>query len=283
MNHGTGPHMRARRRRRTGGRLRLLQVALVTSGIAFLLGASILLLTGDGGGPLRSAADRAVASGELTPPDDAEPISETLARSRAPSAEISESLSGIDPASMYAGLIRLALAIEVSTKQKAKPAPEPTAEPAARPPATPTATAAASTTACTAVATEGFALSLFGAINNERTSRGLAPLVLDGCVAYVAQLHSSDMAARGYFSHLTPEGGTVFALLTQHGVAYNWAGENLARNDYPANQTVAVAIRDLMASPTHRQNILSGSFSRLGVSMAIDGAGFRYFAMVFTG
>ena len=61
MNHGTGPNMRARRRR-TGGRLRLLQVALVTSGIAFLLGASILLLPGGGGGPapelLRSAGKR---------------------------------------------------------------------------------------------------------------------------------------------------------------------------------------------------------------------------------
>ena len=281
MNHGTGPHMRARRRRRTGGWWRLLQVALVTSGIAFLLGASILLLTGDGGGPLRSAA----ASGGAEPTLNAGPVSDTLARSRAPASEIGESLSGIDPDSMYAGLIRLALAIEVSTKVEAKPTAEPTAEPTAPPPAAPTATAtpAARAVACTAVATEGFALSLFGAINNERTSRGLAPLVLDGCIAYVAQLHSSDMAARGYFSHLTPEGGTVFAMLTQHGVAYNWAGENLARNDYPASQTVAVAIRDLMASPTHRQNILSGSFSRLGVSMAIDGAGFRYFAMVFTG
>ena len=276
MDHGTRPNMPPRRRRRTGGRRRLLQVALVTSGIAFLLAASILLLTGDGG-----------AEATL----DAGPISETLARSRAPSSEIGASLSGIDPDSLYAGLIRLALAIEVSTKQEAKPTAEPTteptaeptAEPAARPPAAPTATPAVRTTACTAVATEGFAFSLFRAINNERTARGLEPLVLDGCIAYVAQLHSSDMAARGYFSHVTPEGGTVFGMLTQHGVAYNWAGENLARNDYPANQTVAVAIRDLMASPTHRANILSGSFSRLGVSMAVDGAGYRYFAMVFIG
>lgn len=279
MDHGTGPNMRAPRRQRSGGRRRLLQVALVTSGIALLLGASILLLTGDGSAPLRSA----VASGGAEPTLDTAPLSETLARSRGPSSEIGESLGGIDADSMYAGLIRLALAIEVSTKQQVNPTAEPTAEPTARPPAAPTATGVARATVCTAVTTEGFALALFGAINNERTARGLAALALDGCVAYIAQLHSSDMAARGYFSHVTPEGGTVFTLLTQHGVPYNWAGENLARNDYPANQTVAVAIRDLMASPTHRANILSGTFSRLGVSMSVDGAGFRYFAMVFTG
>ena len=81
MNHGTGPNMRARRRRRTGGWMRLLQVALVTSGIAFLLGASILLLTGDGGAPL----PRAVAFGGAQQADGG-PISETLARSSSPSS-----------------------------------------------------------------------------------------------------------------------------------------------------------------------------------------------------
>jgi uncharacterized protein YkwD len=129
----------------------------------------------------------------------------------------------------------------------------------------------------------GFGLDLFNAINNERTQQGLPALAAHGCVVYVAQLRSDDMASRGYFSHTSPEGETAFSLMDQYGVPYGWAGENLARNNYPDDQTVAVAIRDLMASEGHRSIILSGNFTDLGVAVAFDGAGMKYFTMVFIG
>lgn len=129
----------------------------------------------------------------------------------------------------------------------------------------------------------GFASALFSALNNERTARGLAPLAAHGCVVYVAQLRSNDMASRGYFSHTSPEGATAFSLLDQYGVPYGWAGENLARNNYPDDQSVAVAIRDLMNSTAHRANILSGNYTHLGVGAAVDGAGMKYYTMIFIG
>ena len=105
----------------------------------------------------------------------------------------------------------------------------------------------------------------------------------DGCAVYIAQLRSDDMASIGYFSHTSPSGQTAFSLLDAYLVPHGWAGENLARNNYPDVETVGVAIRDLMASSGHRANILSANYTTLGVAVAFDGAGMKYFTMVFIG
>ena len=91
------------------------------------------------------------------------------------------------------------------------------------------------------------------------------------------------MAQQGYFSHTSPQGQTAFSLMDANNVSYGWAGENLARNNYPNDQTVGVAIRDLMASPGHRANILSTNYTHMGIGFAVDGAGMKYFTMVFIG
>ena len=129
----------------------------------------------------------------------------------------------------------------------------------------------------------GFAVDLFNAINDQRVQNGESALAADGCVTYVAQLRSSDMAARNYFSHTSPDGTSAFDLLDANGVPHGWAGENLARNNYPDDQSVAVAIRDLMASQGHRDNILSTNYTALGVGFADDGSGMKYYTMVFIG
>ena len=129
----------------------------------------------------------------------------------------------------------------------------------------------------------GHGLELFNAINSERAAAGMAALAADGCVVYVAQVRSQDMASRGYFSHTSPEGQNAFDLMDANGVPYGWAGENLARNNYPDDQSVGVAIRDLMASQGHRDNILSANYTHLGVGAAVDSTGMKYFTMVFIG
>ena len=134
---------------------------------------------------------------------------------------------------------------------------------------------------CPTASMSGFALALFNATNNERTQQELPALVVYGCVVYVAQLRSDDMASRGYFSHETPEGETAFSLMTQYNVPYGWAGENLARNNYPDKQSVPVAIQDLMASEGHRLNILNSNFTHLGVGGAGDERGMKYFTILF--
>ena len=108
-------------------------------------------------------------------------------------------------------------------------------------------------------------------------------LSANGCAVYVAQLRSDDMAALGYFAHTSPSGQTAFSLLDAYLVPHGWAGENLARNNYPDSETVAVAIRDLMASSGHRANILNVNYTSIGVAVAFDGSAMKYFTMVFLG
>ncbi|MBI4133955.1 MAG: CAP domain-containing protein, partial [Candidatus Terrybacteria bacterium] len=126
---------------------------------------------------------------------------------------------------------------------------------------------------CPADAVSDAPTDLFNAINAERITRGVPALVEDADVAAVAQARSDDMAALGYFSHTSPTGETAFSLMDARGIPYGWAGENLARNNYPADEQVAVSIRDLMASDGHCENILSTNYTHLGVGVAYDGAG----------
>ena len=102
-------------------------------------------------------------------------------------------------------------------------------------------------------------------VNAERGKAGLAPLKPDPELAAVARAHSRDMLARGYFSHLSPEGKEPVDRIRQAGTRFLTAGENLA-----LAPTLAAAHRGMMDSPGHRANILKPSFGRLGIGI-LDG------------
>lgn len=102
-------------------------------------------------------------------------------------------------------------------------------------------------------------------INEERAKEGLQPLVADTQLREVARLHSRDMFARSYFSHVTPDGLTPFDRIRQADIPFRTAGENLA-----LAQTLAIAHQGLMDSPGHRANILKSSFGRVGIGI-LDG------------
>jgi uncharacterized protein YkwD len=123
--------------------------------------------------------------------------------------------------------------------------------------------------------------AVFDGINRERRQGGLAELAAHGCGIHIAQLRSSDMARHDYFSHSSPSGQTMAGLLGRYEVAFDHAGETLARNNYPDAETVAVAVQSLMESDGHRAIILDGSYTHLGVGFAHDGAGIKYYTLVF--
>lgn len=125
--------------------------------------------------------------------------------------------------------------------------------------------------------------SLLAGLNAERAAAGLAALEVDPTLVSIARIRSNDMVQRGYFDHVDPDGRTVFDILADFSVPYAWAGENLALNNYPVDETVAVTVRELMASPPHRDNILSVHYSRIGVGLATASDGTYYFTMVFVG
>ncbi|MFN8471257.1 MAG: CvpA family protein [Anaerolineae bacterium] len=102
-------------------------------------------------------------------------------------------------------------------------------------------------------------------VNDERRAAGLPPLVMDESLRQLARQHSQDMLRRGYFSHYTPDGQSPFDRMRAADISFAAAGENLAEAP-----TLRVAHRGLMNSPGHRANILSPSFSRVGIGI-IDG------------
>lgn len=103
-------------------------------------------------------------------------------------------------------------------------------------------------------------------VNQERASRGLVPVMLDPAMTAVARQHSSDMFARGYFSHNTPEGLTPFDRLRAGGVRFVIAGENLV-----LSETVDKAHTALMNSPSHRATMLLPQYSRIGIGIQDGG------------
>jgi uncharacterized protein YkwD len=128
-----------------------------------------------------------------------------------------------------------------------------------------------------------FEADILAGVNGERIAAGLAPLQLDGALVAVARERSADMVQRGYFGHVSPSGDTAFSLLDRYGIPYGWAGENLARNNYPDEECVFVAVRDWMASEGHRENMLNVHYTAIGVGAAVDSSGMKYFTLVFTG
>ncbi len=117
-------------------------------------------------------------------------------------------------------------------------------------------------------------------LNAARMEAGVPPLVAEHTLVSLAGYRSDDMATRQYFDHTTPEGSTVLQMLTERGVAYQYAGETIHRNNYPNSETVAEAARAILASPPHRAMLLDGRYSHVGVGHAVDGAMHYYTVIV---
>ncbi|MFI0353170.1 CAP domain-containing protein [Actinomadura sp. 9N407] len=103
--------------------------------------------------------------------------------------------------------------------------------------------------------------------NAERAKHGCRPLTLDGRLQNAAQRHSADMAARGFFSHTSPEGKSPGDRITAAGYRWSTYGENIAAGQ-PTPSSVVSA---WMKSPGHRANILNCSFRHIGIGLARKG------------
>lgn len=108
--------------------------------------------------------------------------------------------------------------------------------------------------------------------NLERSKAGVAILAYDEALAVIATGHSEDMAEDDYFSHTTPEGCTLTCRIEAAGYqALAW-GENLAwrsSDTLPEAKNLAAIFVDMwMDSPGHKQNLISGNFTREGIGLA---------------
>ena len=160
------------------------------------------------------------------------------------------------------------------------------------PPVDPTATATPAATSTPAPAptptpTLEFApnereLLLTVAINSERAAAGRAALAHDPGLSTVARVRSLDMATDDYFGHVSPSGETVVDLMIAFEVPFGALGENLANVSGDVERSVAIAMEALMASPVHRDNILGGAYTRVGVGVAVTAEGAVIITMLFS-
>lgn len=110
-------------------------------------------------------------------------------------------------------------------------------------------------------------------VNRERAAAGLKKLVMDPEMRNLARMQSRDMFARGYFSHVNPDGLDPFERMRRLGIQFAEAGENLAMAP-----TVRIAHEGLMNSPGHRANILDPNFGRVGIGICSS----RVYGLMFS-
>ena len=113
-------------------------------------------------------------------------------------------------------------------------------------------------------------------VNAERASHGLPALSIRADLCQYARVKSQDMHDSGYFSHTSPNYGSPFDMMKSFGITYSHAGENIAMG-YSTPEAVVSA---WMNSEGHRANILSASYTELGVGYVADGG---YWTQWFVG
>lgn len=111
-----------------------------------------------------------------------------------------------------------------------------------------------------AYATEMSNSQLLSNTNAQRSANGKSGLSLNAKLSNAAQTKANDMAARNYWSHNTPDGKAPWYFVEQAGYSYSKAGENLAYGFGTSSETIT----GWMNSPTHKDNMLDGSFTEVG-------------------
>jgi uncharacterized protein YkwD len=107
-------------------------------------------------------------------------------------------------------------------------------------------------------------------VNAQRRAYGLAPLRWNRRLARAARRMAWDMGARNYFGHVNSAGQDLRARIAATGYASrvsSWAiGENIAWGSGSLS-TPDEIIAAWLASPDHRQNMLSPSFREVGIGV----------------
>lgn len=99
--------------------------------------------------------------------------------------------------------------------------------------------------------------------NASRQEGSLGALRENAQLSQAAQRKAKDMLARDYFAHTTPDGKRFWTWIDGTGYNYTLAGENLAI-DFSTPESAHAA---LIASPSHRENIMNKRYKEIGVAV----------------
>jgi len=113
-------------------------------------------------------------------------------------------------------------------------------------------------------------------VNAERARYGLQALSADSGALDAAHIRAKEITKS--FSHTRPDGRSCFTAAADLGVSYRAAGENIAYG----YRTPAQVVSGWMNSEGHRKNILSSSFTKIGVG-CYEYNGVLYWSQFFIG
>ena len=99
--------------------------------------------------------------------------------------------------------------------------------------------------------------------NNYRSLVGVPSLTLDSSLVEAASIRAKELSDS--FSHTRPNGSSCFTVLSELGISYGTAGENIAAG-YSSSQSVMEGWR---SSSGHYQNIISSKFKKIGIGVNI--------------
>ena len=122
--------------------------------------------------------------------------------------------------------------------------------------------------AAAAVNTDGFAAEVVRLVNEERAKEGLPPLAGSNSKLNAAALQrAKEYAANPDLGHKRPGSRDWYTVLTEYGVSYAGAAENIAVGKGSMGGTPASVVGAWMASPPHRSSILEPAFNWIGVGV----------------
>lgn len=155
----------------------------------------------------------------------------------------------------------------------------PTVQPSAPPSPTPTGVPSPTPAPPPAVAPGDEALKeqMFALVDPLHQQAGCAPFVRDSRLAAAAQAHAEDIAAHRRVDHVGTDGATLRERLQRVSYPYNRASESIAVSQSP-EQAVEMWMDEPPNGP-HRLNITNCQYVDVGIGMAYDSRGRRWWVM----
>ncbi len=101
-------------------------------------------------------------------------------------------------------------------------------------------------------------------INEERVGQNLGELTRNPVLDKAAQMKANDMAKYEYFAHFSPTGVSPWYFFKKANYNFVNAGENLAIHFFDTKTVVDAWLK----SPTHRANIMNGTYTETGIGIA---------------
>ena len=99
--------------------------------------------------------------------------------------------------------------------------------------------------------------------NQQRSSNGKKPLVINEKLSQAAKAKADYMFLKNFWAHTAPDGTQPWDFILKQNYDYSYAGENLARNFYYSKEVVEA----WMNSPSHKENLLSENYDEVGFAV----------------